>query len=35
MLFLAFPATLQASVKALDWVQYPDGNFQLQFAKLA
>jgi peptide/nickel transport system substrate-binding protein len=35
MLFLAFPATLQASVKALDWVQYPDGNFQLQFAKLS
>jgi len=35
MLFLAFPATLQASAKALDWVQYPDGNFQLQFAKLS
>ena len=35
MLFLAFPATLQASIKALDWVQYPDGNFQLQFAKLS
>ena len=35
MLFLAFPATLQASAKTLDWVQYPDGNFQLQFAKLS
>ena len=35
MLFLTFPATLQASVKALDWVQYPDGAFRLQFAKLA
>lgn len=33
MLFLTFPATLQASVKALDWVQYPDGAFRLQFAK--
>lgn len=33
MLFLTFPATLQASVKALDWVQYPDGAFRMQFAK--
>ena len=33
MLFLTFPATLQASVKALTWVQYPDGAFRLQFAK--
>ena len=32
MLFLAFPATLQASVKSLNWVQYPDGAFRLQFA---
>ena len=35
MLFLTFPATLQASVKALDWLQYPDGAFRLQFAKLS
>ena len=35
MLFLTFPATLQASVKALDWVQYPDGALRLQFAKLS
>ncbi len=33
MLFLTFPATLQASTKALNWVQYPDGAFRLQFAK--
>lgn len=33
MLFLTFPATLQASVKALDWLQYPDGAFRLQFAR--
>lgn len=35
MLFLAFPATLQASVKSLDWVQFPDGALKLQFGKLA
>ena len=35
MLFLTFPATLQAAVKALEWVQYPDGAFRFQFAKLA
>ncbi|WP_165923705.1 ABC transporter substrate-binding protein [Bosea sp. BK604] len=35
MLFLAFPATLQASAKGLDWVQYPDGAFRLQFARFA
>jgi peptide/nickel transport system substrate-binding protein len=35
MLFLTFPATLQASVKALNWVQYPDGAFRLQFAKFS
>ncbi len=34
MLFVAFPATLQASTKALDWVQYPDGALRLQFATL-
>lgn len=34
MLFLTFPATLQASTKALEWLQYPDGAFRLQFAKL-
>jgi peptide/nickel transport system substrate-binding protein len=33
MLFLTFPATIQASVKSLDWLQYPDGAFRLQFAK--
>jgi peptide/nickel transport system substrate-binding protein len=33
MLFLTFPATLQASAKSLDWLQYPDGAFRLQFAK--
>jgi peptide/nickel transport system substrate-binding protein len=33
MLFLTFPATLQASAKSLDWMQYPDGAFRLQFAK--
>jgi peptide/nickel transport system substrate-binding protein len=33
MLFLTFPATLQASVKSLDWLQYPDGAFRLQFAR--
>jgi peptide/nickel transport system substrate-binding protein len=33
LLFLTFPATLQASVKTLDWLQYPDGAFRLQFAK--
>jgi len=33
MLFLTFPATLQASVKSLSWLQYPDGAFRLQFAK--
>ncbi len=33
MLFLTFPATIQASVNALDWAQYPDGAFRLQFAK--
>lgn len=33
MLFLTFPATIQASVNALDWMQYPDGAFRFQFAK--
>ena len=33
MLFLTFPATLQASTKSLNWLQYPDGAFRLQFAK--
>ncbi|MET0219136.1 MAG: ABC transporter substrate-binding protein [Tardiphaga sp.] len=33
MLFLTFPATLQASSKSLAWLQYPDGAFRLQFAK--
>ncbi|MEO7242538.1 MAG: ABC transporter substrate-binding protein [Variovorax sp.] len=35
MLFLTFPATLQASTKALTWTQYPDGAFHLYLAKLA
>ncbi|GGH19372.1 ABC transporter substrate-binding protein [Alsobacter metallidurans] len=33
MLFLTFPATIQASVAGLDWMQYPDGALRLQFAK--
>ncbi len=33
MLFLTFPATLQAAAKALNWLQYPDGAFRLQFAR--
>ena len=33
MLFLTFPATIQASTKTLDWMQYPDGALRLQFAK--
>jgi peptide/nickel transport system substrate-binding protein len=32
MLFLTFPATLQASVKRLNWQQFPDGALHLQFA---
>ena len=32
LLFIAFPATLQAAVQGLDWVQYPDGALRLQFA---
>lgn len=35
MLFLTFPATLQASTKSLTWMQYPDGALRLQFAKLS
>ncbi|MEX6508962.1 ABC transporter substrate-binding protein [Jiella sp. M17.18] len=35
MLFLTFPATLQASRKSLDWKQWPDGALRLQFAKFA
>jgi peptide/nickel transport system substrate-binding protein len=33
ILFLMFPATIQASTKPLNWVQYPDGAFRLQFAR--
>lgn len=33
MLFLTFPATLQASAKSLSWLQYPDGAFRLHSAK--
>jgi len=33
MLFVAFPATIQASSALLDWDQFPDGAFQLQFAR--
>ena len=33
ILFLTFPATLQASTKSLNWLQYPDGALRLQFAK--
>lgn len=35
LLFIAFPATLQAAVQGLDWVQYPDGALRLQFAAFA
>ena len=33
MLFVVFPATIQASSASLDWNQFPDGAFQLQFAR--
>lgn len=33
MLFVAFPATIQASSAALEWSQFPDGAFQLQFTR--
>ena len=32
MLFLTFPATIQASRQELDWNQSPDGAFRLNFA---
>jgi peptide/nickel transport system substrate-binding protein len=32
ILFLTFPAILQASAASLDWPQYPDGALRLQFA---
>jgi peptide/nickel transport system substrate-binding protein len=32
MLFLTFPATIQASRRELDWNQNPDGAFRLNFA---
>lgn len=32
MLFVAFPATIQASRRELDWIQNPDGAFRLNFA---
>ena len=32
ILFLTFPAVLQASAASLDWPQYPDGALRLQFA---
>lgn len=35
LLFVAFPATLQAAGAGLDWVQYPDGALRLQFAAFA
>ncbi|WP_158234199.1 ABC transporter substrate-binding protein [Oceaniglobus indicus] len=34
LLFLVFPQTLQASISDLDWIQWPDGAFRLQFAKM-
>ena len=33
MLFVMFPKTIQASAAALDWEQYPDGSFRLQFTR--
>ena len=33
MLFLMFPATIQASSSDLDWTAYPDGALHLQFAR--
>jgi peptide/nickel transport system substrate-binding protein len=33
MLFIVFPATIQASSASLEWNQFPDGAFQLQFAR--
>jgi peptide/nickel transport system substrate-binding protein len=33
ILFLLFPATIQASTKPLNWTQWPDGAFRLQFAR--
>lgn len=32
MLFITFPATIQASRRELDWSQNPDGAFRLNFA---
>jgi peptide/nickel transport system substrate-binding protein len=34
ILFLTFPAVLQASVAAVRWPQYPDGALRLQFATM-
>ncbi|WP_168771127.1 ABC transporter substrate-binding protein [Palleronia sediminis] len=34
LLFLVFPQMLQASVADLDWTQWPDGAFRLQFATM-
>lgn len=34
MLFVHFDATIQAASTKLDWTQYADGAFRLQFAKL-
>ena len=34
MLFVHFDATIQAASSKLDWIQYADGAFRLQFAKL-
>lgn len=34
LLFLVFPQMLQASVGDLDWTQWPDGAFRLQFATM-
>ncbi|MDR3372691.1 MAG: ABC transporter substrate-binding protein [Ancalomicrobiaceae bacterium] len=33
VLFLAFPAMLQAADASLDWIQYPDGALHLGFAR--
>jgi peptide/nickel transport system substrate-binding protein len=34
LLFLVFPQKLQASVSDLNWTQWPDGAFRLQFATM-
>ncbi|UMA66837.1 ABC transporter substrate-binding protein (plasmid) [Roseivivax marinus] len=35
LLFLVFPQTLQASEASVEWTQWPDGAFRLQFASMS